>query len=238
MNKDQERLLAVVIDKFAQEFGKQAILRGGMVLKAIGSLRHTNDVDYLFVPFKSKKDIVSQILNCLQKMSGVSIKHSLNSKCLRIHLTKENTTIQIEAKVARESKVDIISTKLISTKFDLPIRAIYIVDHSVSLANKLAAWNERRLARDLYDILFFIQMDIQADKIILEKRLNKPEYSKLIKSKDYFEGKEVEEFYEFLRNEVNKISEKKIIDELLDYLPPKELIGIKGFLVAALIKLK
>lgn len=41
-----------------EDFKNHAILKGGMVLKLLGSTRKTLDLDYTFVPFKSKKEIV------------------------------------------------------------------------------------------------------------------------------------------------------------------------------------
>ncbi len=52
-----EALIARALDCISQHFGKRAILRGGMVLRILGSPRYTNDLDYVFVPYKSKKDI-------------------------------------------------------------------------------------------------------------------------------------------------------------------------------------
>ena len=57
INKEQA-LLAKIMDLFARKFDKNAILRGGMVLRILGSQRLTNDLDYIFVPYKSKKDII------------------------------------------------------------------------------------------------------------------------------------------------------------------------------------
>ena len=57
MVDQQQALIARVLDLLAQRFGKRAVLRGGMVLRILGSPRFTNDLDYLFVPYKSKKDI-------------------------------------------------------------------------------------------------------------------------------------------------------------------------------------
>jgi len=64
MNEKEQELLATVLDLFASEFADKALLRGGMVLKVMGSARYTNDLDYLFVPYRSKKDILSEILSC------------------------------------------------------------------------------------------------------------------------------------------------------------------------------
>ena len=59
MIEREQALIARVLDALAQRFGNRAVLRGGMVLWILGSPRFTNDLDYLFVPYKSKKDIVS-----------------------------------------------------------------------------------------------------------------------------------------------------------------------------------
>ena len=52
MIEKEQQLLAQVLDLFAQKFNKKAILRGGMVLRVLGSPRLTNDLDYVFVPYK------------------------------------------------------------------------------------------------------------------------------------------------------------------------------------------
>lgn len=51
MNEAEQELLAKVVDLFAAEFAERALLRGGMVLRVMGSARHTNELDYLFVPY-------------------------------------------------------------------------------------------------------------------------------------------------------------------------------------------
>ncbi len=52
MIEKEQQLLAQVLDLFAQKFDKKAILHGGMVLRVLGSPRLTNDLDYIFVPYK------------------------------------------------------------------------------------------------------------------------------------------------------------------------------------------
>lgn len=238
MNEKEQELLATVLDLFASEFADKALLRGGMVLKVMGSARYTNDLDYLFVPYKSKKDILSKILSCLKKIEGGSIKYSLNSQCLRIFLSVEETSIQIEVKVALEVKSIVVSTKLFSPQYNLPKRLIHIVDHSVSMANKLAAWNERRLARDLYDIWFFLQMNITADYETLTKRLEKSRYSTLIKKEDRFKGNNIPEFYDFVRSKLGELSDTEIEQQLSDYLPPNELAGLIPLIRSGFVKLR
>ena len=51
-----------------------------MVLRILGSPRFTNDLDYVFVPYASKKDIVAEVVECLKTLPGAKISHSLNSQ--------------------------------------------------------------------------------------------------------------------------------------------------------------
>lgn len=235
--EEEQQLLARVLDLFAQRFDRKAILRGGMVLRVLGSPRLTNDLDYVFVPYKSKKDIVDEILTCLQSIEGAELDYSLNSKCLRVVLSVDQTTIQVEAKVAMDVKTTTTSTRLFSTQFDLPPRIIHVVDTDIAVANKMAAWNERRLIRDIYDIWFFLQMNATPDRTTLEERLKKPSYSKLVKAQDHFTGRTCSEFYAYLRAEVSKLTNEQIADELADYLPPEDTKGLLLLFQAALAKL-
>ena len=237
MIAQEQKLLARVLDLFAQKFDRKAVLRGGMVLRVLGSPRLTNDLDYVFVPYKSKKDIVGEILACLHAIDGAKLDYSLNSKCLRVVLTVEQTSIQIEAKVAMDVKTTTTSTRLFSAQFNLPPRIIHVLDVDVALANKLAAWNERRLIRDIYDIWFLLQMYAKPDEATLKARLAKPAYSSLIRKKERFHGRTCSEFYDFLRTHVNTLTNERISHELSDYLSPDETAGLALLFKAALAKL-
>jgi len=236
INKEQA-LLAKILDLFARKFDKKAILRGGMVLRILGSQRLTNDLDYVFVPYKSKKDIIPAILNCLKSIEGATVDYTLNSKCLRVVVTADQATIQIEAKVAMDVKTSTTSTKLFSPEFNLPQRIIHVVDYSVAMANKMAAWNERRLIRDIYDIWFFIQMHIEPDIATLKSRLKSPSYSRLVPRTDHFKGTTVDEFYDFLRARVAILSDKEITEAMSDYLPVEETAGLGMMFRAAMTRL-
>lgn len=238
MIEKEQQLLAQVLDLFAQKFDKKAVLRGGMVLCVLGSPRLTNDLDYVFVPYKSKKDIVDEILTCLRSIDGAQLDYSLNSKCLRVILTVEQTSIQIESKVAMDVKTTTTSTRLFSTRFNLPPRIIHVVDTNVALANKMAAWNERRLIRDIYDIWFLLQMHATPDEATLQSRLLKPVYSSLVKKEDYFTGQTRGDFYDFIRSYVSSLSDEQISNELSDYLPPSETAGLALLFKAAFTKLR
>lgn len=238
MIEAEEQLLAQIVDLFATHFDRKAILRGGMVLRVLGSPRYTNDLDYVFVPYASKKDIVDQLLNCLSQLPEVQLKHSLNSKCLRIVVSNPSAMIQIEAKVARSMPVTTLSTRLLATKYGLPQRLISAMALSVALSHKLAAWNERRLMRDLYDVWFFLQMNVLPDVATLEQRLSKPVYSRLVKAQDQFDGRGVSDFYDFIRDTVSTYTDQDVSCGLSEYLPKNEREGLLPLIQAALVKLK
>jgi len=237
MIEKEQQLLARVLDLFARKFDRKAVLRGGMVLRVLGSPRLTNDLDYVFVPYKSKKDIVDEILVCLRSIEGAKLDYSLNSKCLRIVLTVDQTRIQIESKVAMDVRTMTASTRLFSSQFNLPPRIIHVMDINVALANKMGAWNERRLIRDIYDIWFLLQMNAKPDEATLEARLARPVYSTLVKKKDHFTGRTCQMFYDYLRDHVARLSDEQIRQELSDYLPPGESDGLALLFRAGLAKL-
>lgn len=80
---DQEQaLIARVLDLFAQRFAKRAVLRGGMVLRILGSPRFTNDLDYIFAPYQSKKDLVLEVMaSCRVLRAPRSATRSTRSAC-------------------------------------------------------------------------------------------------------------------------------------------------------------
>jgi predicted nucleotidyltransferase component of viral defense system len=237
MLEQTERLLAHILDIFAQKFDKKAILRGGMVLRILGSPRFTNDLDYVFVPYSTKKDIVEEILTCLSEIDNAEITHSFNSKCLRVVVATPEATVQVEAKVAMKAKTATSSTRLFSPLYQLPPRLIAVMDHEIALAHKMAAWNERRLIRDIYDIWFYLQMGIHPNEESLMERLRKPLYSKLVKREAHFKGKGPEPFYQFIRDHVSTLTDESIANELADYLPANQLPGLAMQLRAGFTKL-
>lgn len=233
----EEQMLFEIINRFQERFGKHAILRGGMVLRILGCERFTNDVDYVFVPYASKKDILEDVLATLNAMPGISLEHSMNSKCLRIKIRRQNISVQVEIKTAMEETIMVLSTKYLAEQMGLPPRLLPVVDLSIALSDKLAAWNERRLPRDLYDVCFFLRMGIRPNPDRLEKRLRKPQYSRLVKPTDYFQGKELEEFYSFLRDTVHRLNEEDFLQPLADILPADEVPGLLIRLRAEVAKL-
>ena len=55
---NQIDLMLWVMREFSAYFAARALLRGGMALSLLSSPRSTNDLDYLFLEYKSKKEPV------------------------------------------------------------------------------------------------------------------------------------------------------------------------------------
>ena len=65
---EQEALIARVLNLFAQRFPRQAVLRGGMVLRVLGSPRLTNDLDYLFIPSDELPGLAMQFRSAFARL--------------------------------------------------------------------------------------------------------------------------------------------------------------------------
>ena len=110
--ESREHLLVFIMDRIAERLTIHAILKGGMALRLTNSPRSTNDLDYAFVPFKSKSDIVELVLDCLKDIPGITCKHQLNSKCLRVNIsTEDNIMVQVEANVMLECMSSTLSNQ-------------------------------------------------------------------------------------------------------------------------------
>ena len=103
--------------------------------------------------------------------------------------------------------------------------------------SELAAWNERRLVRDLYDVWFFLQMGVKPDEDTLRDRLGKPVYSRLVKPEERFTGASLDDFYDFVRERVSQLTDADIAYELSDYLPADELLGLAMQFRSAFVRL-
>ena len=224
--KEQEALLYKVIDLFAERFDKHAVLHGGMVLRVLGCERMTNDLDYVFVPFKSKKDIVSDVVTTLKQLEDARVSYTLNSKCLRATVEAAEARIQVEVKTALAVPTSVVSTKDFAANYGYSARLIPVVDYSVALANKMAAWNERRLIRDIYDIWFYLKIGVRPDFVTLKARLDKPQYSRLVRKTEHFQGGSVQDFFAFLNSHVQGLTDEEISDSLSDYLSPEDIPGL------------
>lgn len=227
-----EELLAWIVDFFAVEFGAHAILKGGMAMRLLQSPRYTNDVDYVFIPYQSKNDIKSLIDSKLKQVKGLEYKTTLSSKAMSILVSYGEQSAQIEISVQKECPSIVASTTLLSSPYGMTPRVVRIMSLPVSFAHKLAAWNERRLMRDLYDIYqYATAMKIQPDSSTLKSRLVKPRAYRNVQP-----AKSITSLKHDLNTVANSLTEDSLL-ELVPLLPESELAGLSLRMQIALRRL-
>ena len=131
---------------------------------------------------------------------------------------------QVEVKVDTYCSVTALSTAPLAKLYDQTPRIISVMAFDVSLANKLAAWYERRLLRDLYDTYLFMNMGVSPNTDVLKKRLEKPNFSRNVSTNK--SGIDISSFYAFLKDTVEKITLLELDNELSSVLPKEELSSL------------
>ncbi|PIR25798.1 MAG: hypothetical protein COX62_04675 [Deltaproteobacteria bacterium CG_4_10_14_0_2_um_filter_43_8] len=230
-----EALMVWIINRMAELYPKNAILKGGMVLRLLDCPRYTNDLDYVFVPFSSKKEVYPLIKKLLQELPGAKIEAAFHSTSLRVSIQYQQYQTQIEVNVSKACKTEPISTSSLSKQNNQFPHIVSVMSFDVSLSNKLAAWNERGLIRDLYDIYFFHSiLKIKPDKETLKVRLKNVHSQRKVKLPKQMTFKE---FKERLMDQAKKLTQKDIDDELRDYLLLEERAGLDKKIKIALFQI-
>ena len=234
---NQSSVFLWLMHRISQEFEAHAILKGGMVLRLLGCERQTIDLDYVFVPYSSKKEISQKLKALLKEIPNATTQSSMNSKTMRIHIEVEGVQVQIEASVSKECKSIALSTEELSRDVNELGRIIRVMSFDVALAHKLAAWNERRLIRDLFDAwYFFSRLKEVPDLHVLETRLGdiqsrRPELRKVKKMS-------LERFGEVFEDAVESLTPAQIAQELGPLLPKRELVGLDKKMKSGLMELR
>jgi len=202
-----------------------------MVLKLLGSSRNTNDLDYVFIPYESKKEIKDFISDELSK-EFFDVSFEMHSTCLKFYVTQSGFKLQIEINVDTFCKSIELTTFELLKKYGQKSGIIRAMSYDVSLSHKIAAWNERNLVRDLYDIYFFISvLGEKPDIEILKKRLS------AVKIKNKKVQMDIKELIAKLNDISEKLNYDYIKNEMEDYLPADELPGLDKKIKIALFKL-
>ena len=219
--KSTEALLSWIVDFFAQKFGNSAILKGGMSLRLMHSPRYTNDVDYIFIPFDSKKDAKTLVEEALSLVEGLKYNTTMNSKALRIIVDYAGQQAQIEINVEMECPSIPMSSSLLSTPYGYPARIIRVMEPGVAFAHKIAVWNERELMRDLYDVYQYESLFRTAPNMeILYKRLKSARSYKNVVA-----AKNIGALVEKMRKCAESLTESSF-SELVPLLDAVELAGL------------
>lgn len=223
---NRDALFLFLIHVISEEFKDHAILKGGMVLRLLGSKRETLDLDYTLIPYKSKTDVLDEIKNLFEKIEGLDYEIKVHSKMIRI-ITKTNKfSAQVEINVADSIKSDVVSTaSLKSSSNSTAAKIVKIMSLDVALAHKLAAWNERRLLRDLYDVFYLFEVqNILPDKNILNERLDN--ISSRLPALKKIKRMSMTNFLDVIKVQSDSLNQEKIEKELEGILEDVELAGL------------
>ena len=231
----QNGLFLWVMHRFAEVFEEHAVLKGGMALRLFDCPRATNDVDYLFVPFASKKAITNRIEAVLRELDGAAVQVDVHSKMVRARLTVDGASIQIEVNVSMQCDSVAVPTGAFAASVGQPSRIVRVMSPAVAMAHKLAAWNERRLLRDLYDVYFLSsRLGAQPDRSVLLERLE------AIRSRlPELRGRQRMDLAEFtseLGAAAAALDEARIRSELAPLLPSEELPALELRIRSAVIR--
>jgi predicted nucleotidyltransferase component of viral defense system len=221
----RDSLFLRVMHLFAQRFDQHAILKGGMALRLLDSPRSTTDIDYVFVPFASKREIVDEVEAALGQLEEAEVELVLHSKMMRATVQVGEARIQVEINVALECAAVPMTTGAFARAQGQPSQVVAVMSFDTALAEKLAAWNERRLLRDLYDCYFLAErLGAGIDLAVLDRRLSKVE-SRLPAFRTRKRMTRAELGHE-LAAFAKQLTEEAVRGELGPVLPPEELAGL------------
>lgn len=220
-----------IINRLSEKLEEHAILKGGMVLRLLGCSRYTNDLDYVFIPFKSKKDVISPIKGAFEGLEGVSLEFKLHSTNAQFFVTLENQygrfRAQIEISVSDHCEAQSLSTADMSNQYQLAPHVIRVMKFDVMLAHKLAAWNERRLMRDIYDAYFIYKnLNVLPNGDVLKMRLKAVRYAKRVTDKSLPKEMTLDFFCDVLQAELKTLTNAMLEEELRDFLDVHQLSGL------------
>ena len=225
-----------IMERFAEEFADHAVLKGGLALRLLDSPRSTTDIDYVFVPFRSKRDIRADIEAVLGELEDATVEITMHSKMLRAEIRLDEVAIQLEANVAESCQSIPMSTGGFAHTEGRAPAVVRIMSPSSALAHKLAAWNERRLMRDLYDCTFFIaRLGVWPDGEVLDNRL--ASVNSRLPTLRPIRSMARSELAEALRDALDELDETRIRGELGGLLSKIELAGLELRMRAAIVKL-
>ncbi len=202
-----------------------------MALRLLDCPRCTNDLDYVFVPFRSKKEIVPLIDKALSDLKGAQIQKGLHSTMIRYDISYTNAygtfRTHIEANVSEACESEPISTGDAALQNKQLPRVVRVVRFDVALANKLAVWNEHNLVRDLYDAYFMHKHLGQLPHVsTLTARLQDISYARRVKKPSLPQSMSVPEFLDHLELKIRQLTDDGIQEELRDSMGQDQLAGL------------
>ena len=233
---NSEELLARVLTQLAEKFKNQLILKGGMLLRLMNSPRSTQDLDYAWVRTKKRNLFGDDIKKALQEMDGVEVvdvKTNSRGIFLEVREKASGQTAKVEVNIvsAMHLPPKPISTALLARPYSLKTQIIAAMDPAEALSHKLAATLERNLVRDLYDLG---QMEplTSFDPATFEDRLSGLEIGRAKPRRV-----SVKEAIDLLKDKLERLTPKRIEDELTGAIPDDQLPGLEFVIRASVSRI-
>lgn len=221
---DLEKLLVRLLHHVGEALPNRSIVKGGMVLRLLDCPRRTNDLDVLLVPFGSKKDASPLLEEALRTFPCDGIELKVHSTAIRARIRLGALIAQVEASVAEDCPTTFLSTANLARLHNLHPQIVQVMRFDVALANKLGAWMDRALLRDLYDIGYWVGIQkVRPDPVTLASRLGN------VRSRNR-KGKAsvwtAVDLADSLDARLATLTDDQLRDELLAVLPDEEFAGL------------
>lgn len=228
-----EGFLIWIVGFFGSSFQHHAILKGGMVLRLLDSPRSTNDADFVFVPYANRKEILDDVRRALGTVEGLEWSDRIDPRAWRILLKYGAWQAQVEITVAASCPSIPLSTAPLARLHGQTGAIVRVMDLPVALSHKLAAWNERRLWRDVHDLWFLHSLrNIDLDLPTLAARLEH-----VVPRRGKPRSMTFDELSLELRRAADEVDATKVLAELGDTLPSSDFAGIEQRLATTLSRL-
>jgi predicted nucleotidyltransferase component of viral defense system len=234
VNSKQEALLLRLMHLIAEKFKAQAVLKGGMCLRLLNSPRSTQDIDYVFVGFDSRKDIMKGLEEIVQKEKDITITSSqLNSRGVFVDIASNSITAQLEISVAPAPTLppEQMTTSSLAQRYQMAAQIITVMSLKEAFANKIAAALERTVLRDLYDITIY-QPLTTFDVGVLRKRL-----SKLVVNRQRPKNISFKDAAAILRKKTKDLTDDDLKKELTGLVPNEFFTGGSMIIKSSITKL-
>ncbi|MBK8979847.1 MAG: nucleotidyl transferase AbiEii/AbiGii toxin family protein [Planctomycetes bacterium] len=116
-----------VMHRFVEAFEEHALLKGSMALCLLDCPRSTNDLDYVFVPYRSTTAIRATIEAVLAELPDAEVTVALHSKMLRATVAVDTAEIQIVASVSENCASTPLPTGGFAQSLGQPSRTVRVI---------------------------------------------------------------------------------------------------------------
>jgi len=139
INKEKALLMVKILHHLAARFKEHVILKGGMELALCSSGRSTNGLDFVFIPYKSKKNIAGEINEDLKKLPGglYKISFSHNSRHTKFEVSDGGVSVEVEISVALQMDSVAVNTGVQAKPHEIQPQIIRVMKPEIALAHKI-----------------------------------------------------------------------------------------------------